>query len=73
MSLPGFQVVPSRKFRGPISKMVGTPLANRKMQISATARIEMQAQAVKTPCMTFSRVLEVFVFIFPIHTPWSQS
>ena len=62
--LPGFQVVPSRNLRGPISKMVGRPFANKKMQISATARMEMHAQAVNTPCMTISFRCEVVVFIF---------
>ena len=55
MSLPGFQVVPSRNFSGPILPMVGRPLANRNTQISTTAKIEMQAQAVKTACIMPSR------------------
>ena len=63
MSLPGFHVAPSRNFSGPILNRVGTPFANRKMQISATARMDTQAQRVNTTCMTPSFSLEV---IFPI-------
>ena len=72
MSLPGFQVVPSRNLSGPILNRVGTPLANRKMQISATARMEMHAQAVNTPCMTISFRCEVVVFIFPYSPVFAQ-
>ena len=70
--LPGFQVVPSRNLREPISKMVGRPFANKKMQISATARMEMHAQAVNTPCMTISFRCEVVVFIFPYSPVFAQ-
>ena len=63
MSLPGFHVVPSRNFSGPILNSVGTPFANRKIQMSATARIDTQAHSVNTTCITPSFSLEV---IFPI-------
>ena len=58
--------------RGPISKMVGRPFANKKMQISATARMEMHAQAVNTPCMTISFRCEVVVVIFPYSPVFAQ-
>src|SRR5699024_128582 len=62
-SLPGFQFVPSRNLSGPISAMVGMPFANRNTQISATAKIDTQAQTVNTHCMTVSLVLTDLVFI----------
>jgi hypothetical protein len=65
MSLPGFHVVPSRNLSGPILNRVGTPLANRKMQISATARMDTQAQRVNTPCITPSFSLEV-IFLYSL-------
>lgn len=63
-SLPGFQLVPSRNCSGPILAMVGRPFANRNRQISATARIDTQAQTVKTHCIIVSLGLTDFVFIF---------
>ena len=57
MSLPGFQTVPVRNSSGPISAMAGTPLAKRKTQIRATARIETPAAAVKSTFATVSLML----------------
>ena len=46
--LLGRQVVPSRKSPRPISAMAGMPLAKRKIQINATARMDTQATSRKT-------------------------
>ena len=53
-SLAGLQVLPRRKSRGPISAIAGSPFANRKMQIRATAKIEVQAAIKNTACIPFS-------------------
>ena len=48
MSLPGFQVVPSRNSGMPIWNIAGSPLAKRNTHIRATAKIEIAAARVNS-------------------------
>lgn len=64
MSLPGFHFAPVRKSSRPISFMAGTPFANRKIQMSTTAKMEVSAQRKNTMCIRFSR--KFFINLSPI-------
>lgn len=64
MSLPGFHFAPVRKSSRPISFMAGTPFANRKIQMSTTAKMEVSAQRKNTMCIMFSR--KFFINLSPI-------
>ena len=51
MFCSGFHEVPVRKSTSPISRMAGTPLANRNMHMSATAMIDTSAESVNRTCI----------------------
>ena len=61
ISLFGFHISPVINFTNPISFIAGTPFANKKTQMRATASTEVQAAIKNTPCMNFS--VHAFDFI----------
>ena len=67
---PACQVRPSKNLPKPIFAIAGTPFANRKIQINATASIETQAQSIKTNSIpfsfTFCSVISILI-PFPAH------
>ena len=70
-SLPGFHFCPDRKSHTPIFAMPGTPFANRKMQIIATAKIDASAYlppvaAVILVCI--SMLLTAIAGLVPAHS-----
>ena len=64
MSLPGFHFAPVRKSSRPISFMAGTPFANRKIQMSTTAKMEVSAQRKNTMCIRFSRKFFIIFLLY---------
>lgn len=57
----GLHSSPVINFTNPISLIAGTPFANKKIQMRATASTEVQAAIKNTPCMNFS--VHAFDFI----------
>ena len=59
-SLSGFHLIPKRKSGSPILNSAGTPPANMKMQISATAATEAHAVSMNSTCMTDSETFFIY-------------